>query len=896
MRYKSKASFVLIILIHLLHNFTSAQDSLVINEIMAINNGYLADEDGDYSDWIEIRNLGSSDAELKDWYLSDEGLTAKWAFPDTSIKAYGFIVVHASGEAEDSAKLHTNFKLNGEGESLTLSKYVNGIFSPVYSISFPRQFKNISYGYYQGELTYMNSPTPGLANSAGTFVAPPEFSVNHGYFFDPFYLELSCHASSAKIFYTTDASTPSRTNGSQYSEGILIDSSVVIRAIAFVGDSASWSLTRTYLFPEDVIQQSESPAGYPGEWRQPDGKTDDHYLVPADYGMKQEIVNLPEVSEEIINAITGLPVVSIVSDRDHFFYDSTDPDSGGIYMYTGAPISYLNDLYHTGKGWVRPGSVEYFNGPNPDIDFQANCAVKLHGGGNLARRNNKKHSFRLGFQSDYGPSKLAYQVFGEGSPKEYDWLVLRSGFDRRFGLQIKDPYSKTAQRDMGQYSAYSHFVHLYLNGMYWGMYNLCERMDKNTMSERFGGSEEDYDVIKDFAEVMAGDSNAWDQMMTMARGDVTVEENYQKILGKHADGTRNPEYEILLDAENLADYILLNFYLGNKDWDHHNWIAARRKTKSEGFRFFVWDSEKVLVDVNENSTDIYNENRPTELFKKLMRNPSFKNLFISRVNKHFFGEGVLTPGPSYNRYTEWLDEIDTAVIAEAARWSPEGFERKDVWERSYHEYIDEYFPQRTEIVLKQLISAGYYPSIRRPEFNFYYGILPYDFDLKLSAPEGGEIFYTIDAGDPAYYTGLFQAPVIVYDDNPLQFPNDTATISARVVKDTLWSALTSRQFIRESSPMTIVEGTEPFEFKISAYPNPAVQFCTIEYMLKESADIEISIVNILGETVSRLQHDYMPLGKHTITWELDGIPPGVYFCILNNHSNHSVNRIKIVRK
>ena len=85
--------------------------------------------------------------------------------------------------------------------------------------------------------------------------------------------------------------------------------------------------------------------------------------------------------------------------------------------------------------------------------------------------------------------------------------------------------------------------------------------------------------------------------MAMTRTDMSVEENYQKLLGNNADGTRNPDYEVMLDVENFIDYYICNIYVGSNDWDHHNWYAIRRKTNSEGFKFS--SKEKAEKDANK---------------------------------------------------------------------------------------------------------------------------------------------------------------------------------------------------------------------------------------------------------------------------------------------------------
>jgi hypothetical protein len=421
----------------------------------------------------------------------------------------------------------------------------------------------------------------------------------HDFYDAPFELELSSEQEEAQIYYTTDASTPGISNGILYSDPIEIANTTVIRAIAVIGDSdTSVSVTSSYIFPEDVFSQFEDQPGYPETWLIPSS-----YMVYSEisthYGMNQQVLNMSDVSENIIASIKSLPIVSIVTDIDHLFSKSTDPNTGGIYMYSGESLGSTSSLqYHLGRGWERPASVEYFNSNEQDgsLNFQENCGLKIHGGASRSTRKTLKRSFKIGFKAKYGPTKLKEKVFGEDAPEQYDRLVLRGGFDRRLENQVVDPWVKSAMRDMGQYAARSKFVHLYLNGMYWGMYNLSEQMDDNCMRDNLGGSADDYDIIKDYYEVEAGDTVAWDTMIQLAQ---YPENYYQVLLGNHPDGTDDPSNEKLLNPENLIDYIINIVYNNPWDWDNHNWMAARRRTNSEGFHFIVWDAESGLSGGNK---------------------------------------------------------------------------------------------------------------------------------------------------------------------------------------------------------------------------------------------------------------------------------------------------------
>ena len=99
----------------------------VISEFMAANTRTIADDDGKFSDWIEIYNPDAAPVNLAGWFLTDNiTLKNKWQFPALTLPAGGYLIVWASNEnRRDPAKaLHTNFTLDADGEYLALVKQI----------------------------------------------------------------------------------------------------------------------------------------------------------------------------------------------------------------------------------------------------------------------------------------------------------------------------------------------------------------------------------------------------------------------------------------------------------------------------------------------------------------------------------------------------------------------------------------------------------------------------------------------------------------------------------------------------------------------------------------------------------------------------------------------------
>src|SRR5580765_3027913 len=253
----------------------SVQSQVVINEFMASNTKTLADQDGDYSDWIEIYNSGSSPVNLADWYLTDsESQLNKWKFPSVSLAANGYLVVFASGKnhAVAGAQLHANFSLAAQGEYLALVQPDGTTVASEFAPQYPEQFDDISYGIGANGETFFSNPTPGASNSGGFpgFVSDVKFSHERGFYDAPFNLSLLTQTPGANIYFTTNGTVPSATNGFVYAGPIVINGTTVLRAAA---NKNSYQPSRvdaqTYIFLDDVIHQSTNgapPAGWPASW------------------------------------------------------------------------------------------------------------------------------------------------------------------------------------------------------------------------------------------------------------------------------------------------------------------------------------------------------------------------------------------------------------------------------------------------------------------------------------------------------------------------------------------------------------------------------------------------------------------------------------------------------
>lgn len=453
-------------------NWLEDTESVIINEFMAINDDTLLDGNGESSDWIELYNTGMQDINLSGWRLTDDAddLT-KWMFPaiefsESDVSSYVTLL-----QAGDNV-----LAFHGLNRSTTSSDFL---------ISAEVTARKVVESTASTPM-YFETPTPGTANADAfvEYVDAPTISQDHGFYSGSFDVGISCDDEDAIIRYTTDGSDPSMTNGEIYTGWITIDHTTCLRAIAYKAEPGwlpSNIKTVTYLFIDDVIAQGATPpAGWP---------TSSINGQVFDYGMDSKVLTDSRYADLIDDALLDIPSLSLVTDFANLF-DS----SSGIY------VNAMQD----GSLWERPVSVELLN-PDGTEGFQIDGGIRIRGG--MSRQSsNLKHSFRLYFRSEYGESKLNYPLFGDEGVDQFDKIDLRTGqnFSWHLGHSsslgnstwLYDVFSRDAAGQMEQPYTRSRYYHLYINGLYWGLYQSEERPEARYAASYYGGDKEDYDAIK----------------------------------------------------------------------------------------------------------------------------------------------------------------------------------------------------------------------------------------------------------------------------------------------------------------------------------------------------------------------------------------------------------------
>ncbi len=712
---------------------------------------------------------------------------------------------------------------------------------------------------------YMLVPTPGAPNQQGTlgFVADTKFSVDRGFYNSSFNVEITTDTVGAEIRYTLDGSLPTATTGLVYNSlsPPLITQTTNLRAAAFkVGFTPSNVDTQTYVFLDNVIQQSG--AGLPPV-------TNWGYAGP-DWEMDPDVVNNPQFSSTIKDDLKAVPTVSLVMPWSDWF----GPAGTGIYP--------------TASELERAVSMEYFTADG-SREFQIDAGIEIQGGTSDARWKMDKLSMRVKFKEPYGPEKLDADIFhggdrDEGVATSFNTFILDAhlGYTWAYGgnvnavdqrsraMFVQDGYVSDLQNLAGGTAPHTQWVHLYINGLYWGMYEMHERADEHFAQSYLGGNDEDYDVIKHnptnvVSADIANPNSAIDNyaaMLALVRADMTVPANYEAAAAK-------------IDVGDFINYMIVNYFVGNDDWAHQNWYASYNRVEPNGkWRYHSWDAENVLKSVTRDSTTLNNSGGPTEVFQRLVVNPEFRLRFVDGVQRLMRNPGgLMTPTEAAAVYQARMQEIDRAIVGESARWGdnhttasdPPGAGNpyiRDHWVARQNDLLANYFPTRTNIVLGQFGTRGWTVPLAAPEFSQYGGTVNTLSQVSLSlpggTPGGAQIYYTLDGSDPRdRATNLPSASAILYNGSPITFADGLGKhVQARIYLDDVptstvneWSPLVDATFLQET----------PFPVRITEINyHPAV---SEDHEFFELTNTGSSTVNLAGVQITQFATEPVVFGN-----------------------------------
>lgn len=783
-------------------------------------------------------------------------------------------------------------------------------------------------------LRYFRSPTPGAANTAPGFlghVAATRFSPERGYYEQPQQVTITTDTPGALIRYTTNGSTPTLTNGTDYTGPVSVTGTTVLRAAAFLPDhDPSPVETHTYLFLSDVIRQSPTGARPGPDWPNP-GSVNGQLI---NYGMDPDIVDHTDPNiggpDQVIAALQALPAVCLTTDLPNLFHPTT-----GIYTHAN----------NHGRTWERPASLEMVGDPlTPEGGFQTGCGVRIRGGYSRSG-DNPKHAFRIFFRREYGNGRLNYPLFGAEGANEFNKIDIQCSQNYSWSFEgntshnaLREIWSRDTQLALGNPATRGRFIHLYINGVYWGLYQFQERAEASYGETYLGGNADDYDVIKHtgnsggytteatdgyFEKMPDGTDAAWRKLWLASRECYFIHRDrnpaaptqplpstpeqklaaYFRLSGLEADGKTPTGEPTLLDVDNLIDYIIILFFTRNTDSgisaflsnsQPNNFFCMRNRNGTRGFISFVHDAEHSLnaasagdrwgpwpsasAGFSGNWNNIRYSN-PQFIHQDLSPSDEYRMRFADRLYTLFHNDGLLTPKRNQARLDYRAAQIEPAIIAESARWgdAKSAVPRNANNWRTARNATRNWFNNRSTVFMTQARQRGFYPAIEPPEFNHAGGEVPDGFSVTLSNPNagGGEIRFTTDGSDPRNVGG---SPGGTVYSTPIPVASSTV-VKTRVLLNGEWSALSQRVFFtgsdRASSSNLVIS---EFSYNPASAQNPAEEpYSSSDFEFIELKNITDRPADLYGVSLrSAVDYEFADAPGQVV------IPPGGRLVVAGN--------------
>lgn len=612
---------------------------VVINEMLASNQSGLRDFEENRREWIELYNTGEDTVNLKGYFLSNQKSPLAWKVPiDYHLAPNDFVVIFASGkDTVVGTEMHTNFRISRSGTPIFLANAAAILQDHLEALTLEEDAAYIRYPDGGNDFFYSAHPSPGQPNQKPleTWLGAPRFSIPSGFYDDGVELSISCENPNASVHYLTDGAIPNKKEAIRYEAPLRLKDLPTNEEAAFIPSSSNWQeppqspYAATLVRAVCVLDSSQSR----------DHTTGIYWLGRNPH--RFPVMHLSTPPEGLFGHDSGINVPGV-------FWDSSDIWSGNYFQ--------------RGREWERPTHFSFINEGGQEV-FQQQIGLRIHGG---ATRKYLKKSYRLYARRDYdrNASAFSFPFFENHEVQTFERLILRTSghdwgginfdFHPEKGVLFRDALMQSLVKDFKvDLQAFRPIV-LYLNGTYWGIYNLRERYDAHYLHYKYKLPQDKFDLLS---------HNRLDPQnyLEVAAGTTT---HYQAFIA-HLLPLENPkteDFKPYADIQSLIDFYITHIYFNNTDWPENNTRFWRYQKEGETdpdaplspedgrWRWMVFDLDFGL-DFGEAydyemlhhalKTDLGNYNLP---IRRLLQVPEQRERFIrdfsDYLNHHFSPQRV----------------------------------------------------------------------------------------------------------------------------------------------------------------------------------------------------------------------------------------------------------------
>jgi len=585
MKKRTIALFWTVIIVFLFESCHNASlkeysDKILINEIVTQNTRTAYDKDWyKFSDYIELFNPTNSNLNLSGYTIIGGKKNKKYIFADTVvIPAHAYLLLWADEKNLHKKDIHLNFKLPSDGGVITLISPKGKI---VDRMQYEAQKRDISFGKSSSrQIDGYMIPTPGSKNSVAfdtlRQTQKPLFSLESGFYDAPIVLSFENTSKNRVIYYTLDGSMPSK-ESLRYEEPIVIEKTTVVSAVAYGNNAlASDRVNKSYF----------------------------------------------------INEHTSLSVISMIIEP-RFLYDdeigiyTVGTNGADVFSWCGGPkkANYFQD-------WERAAYFEYFK-KDKSIGFSLLAGVKVAG---FCTQVLPQKSFTVKMKDKYGQKSLYYKLFKDREINKFNYFSLRNAGNDWCNAMLRDAFMQRSCEVMRDLSpqAYQPTL-LFINGKYWGIYNIREKINETYLQTHYGVKK--VDLLENNMTIKAGSAKEYSNLLHFIKNNNLKDDlNYEYVRSK-------------IDIDQFIDYYISEIYFANNDWPGNNILYWKdQESKSAKWRWILHDTDfgfdlqhkngisfNMLDMVTSNSGSFWpNPPWSTFLLRNLLDNDTFKEHFIKR--------------------------------------------------------------------------------------------------------------------------------------------------------------------------------------------------------------------------------------------------------------------------
>ena len=569
MRKNCLAAFLLGAALTVLLSLSAASADVLINEVMASNGFY---EKGEAYDWIELYNNGEQAVDLGGWYLSDSKKDPlKWSFPKgTKLKAGGYLTVFCTGEEGISPGKGNTFYT---GYSISASGETlilsDAEGTEIQRVKLPQQYGCVSWGRPNGggEYGFFENPTRGKKNDSAAYPVRTDTPV----------LDMA---------------------------GGFYDGSVTVRAAGPEGAVVRYTTNgetptaKSKAFPSEGLTLKKTTPLRVKAFRE------------------GEVSSATESATYLIDDTQQTSVVCLISDNKYLFAKAT----GMLVPGTGSIPNYS-------KGYEYPVHIEYFNREGKQ-EISQNGTMTCSG--HSARINDQK-SIALYARKSWGPEKFAFNPFPTRDYTEYKSLLLRAANSDFSATRLRDIVASSLAEGQGILYQDHEVIQVYINGRYWGHYNLREKINKHFVAAYEGvTNEEDIDKIDILARtgrdefLQNGDNKDWLALADFCKkNDLNDLENLRYV-------------EERLDIDNMFTHAAYEIILGNVDFTN----VRLYRVPGGKWKYLLFDVEACWRGLDKTPIEYYIKPVKAKIngfrhepLNALLAVPEYKARFLNRVSE-----------------------------------------------------------------------------------------------------------------------------------------------------------------------------------------------------------------------------------------------------------------------